>query len=106
MKIQLQANKIALTEEIKNYVQTKVDMLDKYLGNLVATNCDVDLSLDSNSHQKGEMYKVEINLVVPGQLLHVEKVEDQLLKAVDKAKDHMAEVIKEHKGKLIDKHRN
>jgi putative sigma-54 modulation protein len=105
MRINLKATKINLTPAIKAYVQEKMDMLEKYLGEMPATNCDVEVGLAVGSHHTGEIYRAEVNLEVPGALLRVEKTEKDLYKAIDKTKDHLAESIKRHKEKIMDKRR-
>ncbi|MBU0619769.1 MAG: ribosome-associated translation inhibitor RaiA [Patescibacteria group bacterium] len=101
MKTKIQATKIELTPQIKNYVQTKMDMLEKYLGNVQVLNCDVQVELTTQHHQKGKIYRAEINLEVPQKLLRVTKVAETLFKAIDKAKDHMADSIKKYKEKKV-----
>jgi len=105
MQIRLKATKIELTPEIKEYVQEKMDMLEKYLGNFQVLNCDVEVGLAVGGQHTGEIYRAEINLELPGEMLRVEKTEAELFKAVDKVKDHMAEMIKKYKEKIIDKAR-
>ena len=43
MKINLKATKFEMTDAISGYVQEKMDMLEKYLGNTQVINCDVEL---------------------------------------------------------------
>lgn len=105
MKINIKATQIELTPEIKEYVQEKIDMLEKYLGSVQVINCDVEVGLTSAHHNKGEIYRAEINLEVPGELLRIEKTEKELFKAIDKVKDHMTRSIKRYKEKRIDKKR-
>ncbi|MDD4332929.1 MAG: ribosome-associated translation inhibitor RaiA [Patescibacteria group bacterium] len=105
MQIRIKATKIELTPEIKDYVQKKMDMLDKYVGTFKVLNCDVEVGLAVGSHQSGQIYRAEVNLELPGELLRVEKTEVELFKAIDKVKDHLAEMIKKYKGKVIDKAR-
>lgn len=105
MKINIKATKIELTDSIRDYVQEKMDMLDKYLGNIQVVNCDVEVAKDTNHHQKGDVYRAEVNLQVPGELLRIEKVEADLYKAIEKVKDHMAQSIVKYKEKRIDKKR-
>lgn len=105
MHINIKSTKIELTPNIKDYVQEKVDMLEKYLGSVKPTNCDFELALDGASRNNGDIYRAELNLEVPGELLRVEKVEDDIFKAIDKVKDHMARSIKKYKEKKIDKKR-
>lgn len=99
MNIQIKATKIELTAEIKDYIQEKVDMLKKYLGDTQILNCDFEIELTTPRHQKGRIYRAECNLNLKGELLRVEKTEENLNKAIDKVKDHMAQAIKKYRAK-------
>lgn len=103
MKVQIKATKIELTEDIKNYVQEKMDMLEKYLGGVQVLNCDFEVALSVGGQQSGKIYRAEANLFVPGNLLRVEKTEKDLFKAIDKVKDHLMRSINRYKQKDIDK---
>ncbi len=105
MQINIKATKIELSEEIKDYIQEKMDMLDKYLGSVTATNCDVEIAMAVGDQNKGKIFRCEVNLTVPGELLRVEKTEKELFKAIDKVKDHLARSIRRYKEKRIDKKR-
>ena len=105
MNINIKATKLELTPEIKSYVQEKMDMLEKYLGGVQVLNCDVEVGMSIGSHVSGEIYRAEVNLDVPGELLRVEKTEKDLFKAVDKVKDHLARSIRRYKERRIDKKR-
>jgi len=105
MKINLKTSKINLTPELKDYVQKKIDMLEKYLGKIEVINCDVELSLSVGSQNHGKIYRAECNLKIPHKLLRIEKTEKNLNKAIDKVKDHLVQMIVKHKEKLIDKNR-
>ena len=105
MQIKIKATNIELTSEIKDYVQEKMDMLDKYLGNIQVINCDVEVGMAVGGQNRGKIYRAEANLNVPGDLLRVEKTEKDLFKAIDKVKDHLTRSIKRYKEKRIDKKR-
>ncbi|MCK5060981.1 ribosome-associated translation inhibitor RaiA [Candidatus Parcubacteria bacterium] len=105
MQINIKATKIELSEEIKDYIQEKMDMLDKYLGSVTATNCDVEIAMAVGDQNKGKIFRCEVNLTVPHELLRVEKTEKELFKAIDKVKDHLARSIRRYKEKRIDKKR-
>ncbi|MCK5357284.1 MAG: ribosome-associated translation inhibitor RaiA [Elusimicrobiales bacterium] len=105
MQINIKATNIELTPEIKDYVQEKMDMLDKYLGSVTATNCDVEIAMAVGDQNKGKIFRCEVNLTVPHELLRVEKTEKELFKAIDKVKDHLARSIRRYKEKRIDKKR-
>ncbi len=106
MKINIKSTNIDLTPELKDYIQQKMDMLEKFLGNIDVINCDVEVGINSTHHLKGKIYKTEAMLEVPGQLLRIEKNEKDLNKSIDKAKDHLARSIKRYKQKIIEKSRN
>ena len=80
-------------------------MLDKYLGTTQIINCDVELERIIGGQNKGEIFRVEVNLEVPHELLRIEKTEADLYKAIDKVKDHLSEVIVKYREKNRDKSR-
>ena len=105
MQIRIKGTKIELTLEIKDYIQGKMDMLEKYLGNTQVLNCDVEVGQAVGGQNSGKIYRAEVNLEVPRRLLRVEKTEKDLYKAIDKVKDHLEIIIKKYRGKRIDKKR-
>jgi ribosomal subunit interface protein len=105
MNINIKATKIELTPEIKDYIQEKMDMLEKYLGDMKVINADFEVEMTTHHHQKGDIYRAEANLTLAGNFIRVDKTENDLYKAIDKVKDHLQEIIKKHKEKMIDKKR-
>jgi len=105
MKLNIKATKIELTPKAKGYVQEKMDMLQKYLGDIQVLNCDVEIGMAVGGQNSGEIYRAEVNLELPGELLRVEKTEKELFKAIDKVKDHLTRSIRRYKEKRIDKKR-
>jgi putative sigma-54 modulation protein len=105
MKINLKATKIELTDAIKNYIQEKIDMSEKYLGATQVINCDVEIERVISGQNKGDIFRAEVNLEVPHELLRVEKTEEDLYKAIDKVKDHLNEIIITYREKARDKRR-
>jgi putative sigma-54 modulation protein len=99
MKINLKASTFELTDAIRTYCQAKMDMLDKYLGDIPVINCDLEIAKAVGGQNKGDIFKAEVNLEVPRKLLRVEKTEKDLYKAIDKVKDHLEIVIKKYKEK-------
>lgn len=101
MKINIKSSRLSLTDAIRDYFQEKMDMLEKYLGDKVKIiNCDVEIEKSVGGQNKGEIFRAEVNLQVPHDILRVEKTEKDLYKAIDKVKDHLEIVIKKYKEKL------
>jgi putative sigma-54 modulation protein len=105
MQITIKSTKLTLTPAIRAYLQNKLDIIEKHLGGLKVINCDVEIEKTVGGQRKGEIFRAEVNLEVPHQLLRVEKTEKDLYKAIDKVKDHLELVIKKHKEKMIDQRR-
>jgi len=83
-----------------------MDMLDKYLGKFKVISARVEVEKTTNHHQKGEIYRAEVNLMIGGDLLRIEKTEKDVFKAIDKVKDHLDMVIKKYKDKKIGRKKN
>ncbi|HNX10989.1 MAG TPA: ribosome-associated translation inhibitor RaiA [bacterium] len=103
MKIKIKATKIVVTPEIKTYVEEKMNILEKYLGDIKVQNFDIELEKVAGEQHSGSIFRAEANLALPGDLLRVEKTTKDLNKAIDKVKDHLAQAIKKYKGKREDK---
>ncbi|MBI5621510.1 ribosome-associated translation inhibitor RaiA [Candidatus Falkowbacteria bacterium] len=103
MKLKIKATNITLTPQLKAYVEHKATMLAKYYVGIIGIEAEVDLT--SHHHRQGKIYRAEFNVAVPGKLLRVEKTAEDIFKAVDKVKEHMALELKKYKEKLIDKRR-
>lgn len=106
ININIKASHLELTDALRDYIDTKVNMLEKYLGKrLKVINCDFEIEKAVGGQHKGEIFRAELNLQIPNHILRVDKTEKDMYKAIDKVKDHMMLVIKKHKEKLIDKKR-
>lgn len=101
MRLNIKATRLKLTPALKDYVQKKMDALEKYLGKFKVMCARFEVVKTTNHHLKGEIYSAEANLVVNGDLLRVVKIEKDVYKAVDKVRDHLELVIKKYKDKII-----
>ncbi len=99
MNIQIKSENLELTDKIKDYVEEKVRMLAKYLGDVQVIDVKVKVGMTSKHHQKGDIYKCEIAIALPGEILRVHKIEPDIFKAIDKVKDHLARLIVRYKEK-------
>ena len=102
MNINIKATKMTLTPAIREYVEKKMNMLEKYLGDFKVMNCDVEVGMSVGGQNSGEIYRTEVNLELPGELIRIEKTEKDLYKSIDKVKDHLARSIRRYKEKKQD----
>jgi putative sigma-54 modulation protein len=98
----IKATNLEMTDALHDYFVEKIGMLDKYLGDIQVINCDCEIEKAVGGQNKGEIFRAEVNIEVPGELLRVEKTETDMYKAIDKVKDHLELVIKKYKDKRED----
>lgn len=99
MKINLKTKNFSLTPSIKNYLEQKLNYLDKFLIFDDSTFVNVELSKVTKHHRKGNVFKAEINLNVPGRLIRAAAEEWDLRVAIDRARDNLRREIRNNKEK-------
>lgn len=105
MKPNIKASNLEITPAIQSFIEKKTDMIEKYLGKLKVTNCEFEIELTTKHHNKGEIFRAEISLSIPGEVLWTDCTADDLYKAIDKVKDNIVDLIVKHKDKRIAKRR-
>ena len=99
MQIDIKGTNMELTEAIKDYVNEKVGSLERFFDQALIAR--VDVGRTSNHHQKGDVFRAEININVPQkQLLRAESVRDDLYVAINEAKEELERQIKKYKEKM------
>jgi putative sigma-54 modulation protein len=104
MKInRIKGTNMELTEVIKSYINEKIGNLDKYWDAII--DADVEVGLITTNQKSGEIFRCEVNLRVPGEVVRVVKTEKDLYKAIDKVKDHLRNILEEKQGRRRDRAR-
>ena len=106
MEIVIKAKNIELSNSVNYLVNQKLAPLGKFF----KTEEDlkemfVELKKEDKHHKKGDIFIVEIILMLKGKKLVVEAHGETLAKAVVQAKDEMQIEIKKYKTKMIEKPR-
>lgn len=99
----IKGKNMELTETIKSYIQDKIGGLEKFWDEII--DADVEVGLTTTNQNSGKIYRCEVNLRVPGDILRVTKTEKDLYKAIDKVKDHLRNIIEERQGRRRDRAR-
>ncbi len=99
LKINIKGTNMELTEAIKNYVNEKIGSLEKYYEGILEAR--VDVGVTSKHHQKGTIYRAEVNLEVPQKgVLRAEATRDDLYLAINEVKNDLQIQIKKFKEKM------
>jgi ribosomal subunit interface protein len=92
------ASNMELSDALRSYVEKKFLGLTKFTVRFPAVaECEVEIGKTTH-HQKGEVFRAEANLTIPGAVLRAEATADDPYAAIDRAKDALkAELIREQK---------
>jgi len=102
MNIIIYTKNLELPPGFKKQIEEKFNKLAEFTSKIISFRAD--LSHDSK-HRKGQVYRVEVNLNVPGTMFRVVENDFDLSTGVNKVRDKLARQITEHKRKIVDRKR-
>ena len=105
MRINLKTTNFEITPSIKNYLEQRLNSLDKFLPNDESIFADVELAKTTKHHQKGDIFMAEVNLTVPGRLIRAVAEESDLHVSIDAVKEQLQREITMKKEKNISLYR-
>jgi putative sigma-54 modulation protein len=97
MRIEISGHQIDVTQALRDYVQTKLQRLERHADNLLDVH--VILSVDKLDQ------KAEATINAAGRTLHAESVAADMYAAIDLLADKLDRQVLKHKEKLTDHHR-
>lgn len=93
-KLALRAEEMELTDAISDAIEKKMANLDKYLANLgTPQELRIVVGKTTQRQNKGNIFKAEADLVIPGHTIHAEVVGEDLYAAVDTLKDELKNLL-------------
>ncbi len=102
MKINIKATNFDLTPAIRQYVEKKLNYLDKFLSRYIVkggVEVNFEAGRTTRHHKKGEVFYAEANLKIPDGFFRASKTNNDLFVAIDEVKNCLLELIKKHKTK-------
>lgn len=100
MNIKTRAVNFELTDAIDEYVNKKVSSLGKFISNSDSLLCEVEIGRTTKHHNSGDIFKAEINILVPGgNQVYAVAEESELYTAIDIVRDEAERVIVSQKNK-------
>ncbi len=90
MKIIFKATHIDLTPSIKTYVDEKIGSLGRYLQRIEAggeVTATVEIGRTTHHHHKGDVFRAEVNMPLPGKMLRAEHVARDMRAAIDRVRN-------------------
>ena len=100
MIINIRAIGMDLTDAIRQYCEEKFQSLEKYTPEIL--HADIVVGKETAHHHTGAILKCSATVQIPGEVLKVEREEEDLYKAIDKVRDHLRETLAQHKERRVD----
>ena len=100
MKIDIKATNLDLTEVLKEYVEEKIGALAKFLKRWDpegVVEAWVEIGRTTKHHHKGNVFRAEADLRVPGKVLRAEDEDFDIRVAVDRVRDKLKREVKKYK---------
>ncbi len=101
MKIIIKATNLELTPKIEGYIEEKIGSVDKFLNDMDRNVIEarVEIGKITRGQRKGDIFRAEVNLTLPGQLARSVAEEQDLRTALDQVKYSLQRKIKKYRGK-------
>lgn len=102
MNLSIKVTNIELTDSTKDYIEKRLQPLEKFL----KTKTDhslmyVEVAKTTNHHNKGDIYKAEVNLAVGGKTFYALCEDQDLLPAIDAVKEDMERQLVANKDRSV-----
>lgn len=81
--VEINGTNIDLTEAIKDHVTEKLGKIASLLEGIEPADARLDLGKTTHHHHKGDVYRAEVNLQLPGAVLRAEETTEDLYVAID-----------------------
>jgi ribosomal subunit interface protein len=101
MEFAIKTKNLQLTDAIVGAIHKRIESLvrkAKRFGPSVAG--EVEVGRTSNHHKKGELYRAEVHVWLPGNPVYAEATQEDLYVAINEAKRDAERQVVERKGKL------
>lgn len=96
--IQIKATNIELTDAIRDYVEKRFTLIDKFMHSS-AESVQVEVGKTSNHHKQGDIYKAEVNLSVGGKKFYAVAETEDLYGSVDAVKEDIVRQLTTNKDR-------
>ena len=114
MKIIIKSTNFKLTPSITKYLEEKIKSLEKFAKILIdkknfkdfsgkeksAAEAWVEVGKTTSHHQKGEIFRAELQLKIIGGELRAEAIDENIFSVINKVESEIGRQIKKYKGKM------
>ncbi len=107
MQLDIKTKDIELTDAIRAHVEEKMASLEAKISRFGdSVTAEVEVGKTTNHHNKGDIFRAEVHVRLPGKLVYAEAVHEDLYTAVNEAKQDADRQIVDYKDKMEDSRKN
>jgi ribosomal subunit interface protein len=99
MNIQIKTTTIIPTPAISEYVEKKLNPLEKFFQNDSTLKFDLELAKTTNHHKNGDIFRAEIHILAIDTNIYASAEKEDLYMAIDAVKDEVLREIKTSNSK-------
>lgn len=98
MNIRIQGPRLPLTPAIEEYVLKRIAPLEKLVNDPSAV-CEIELAKTTNHHKSGDIFRAEINMVLPDKHVYLVSEKEDLYQAIDDLREQLDQTLSMRKEK-------
>jgi putative sigma-54 modulation protein len=101
MKLIVKATNLELTSALRIYLEKKIKSLEKFFVKTADEEAvaRIEVARTTRHHKRGDVYRVDINLELPGRIFRAEHTEADVRAAIDLVRDKLKREIARYKAK-------
>ena len=103
MKLELKSKNLELTSAIKEYIEIKIGHLSKFVEKIENKGTEVlarvEIGRISNHHGKGDVYRVEVNIDAPQNIVRIEEEGSDVRALLDLVQNKLKQLLVKYKEK-------
>lgn len=101
MNTKIKATNITLTTDISNYVNKRLEAINKLFKNDSTAQIDIELARTTAHHKNGDVFKAEVHITAKGEDLYASAEEDDIYKSIDMVRDDILREARSSRSKKI-----
>lgn len=100
MNIRIQGPHLPLTPVIEEYVLKRIMPLEK-LVNDPSVVCEIELAKTTSHHKSGDIFKAEVNMVLPEKHIYLVSEKEDLYQAIDDLREQLDQTLSRQKERKM-----
>jgi ribosomal subunit interface protein len=103
MRLDIKGSDLEVTDAIRAFTEEKMSALDPKIARFgESVDAEVELSRTTGHHNKGEVYRAEVHVRLPGKLVYAAADHEDLYVAINDARKEAERQIIDYKEMLAD----